>query len=261
MSSPGGHRPVAELEQALGLSFRNRGLLVQALTHRSYVNDTGGATTDSYERLEFLGDVVLRLIVSDELYRRLPERDEGGLTRRLAAVVSQRSLAAVAAAMELAEYALLGRGAESAGDRYSEGIQGDVMESMIAAVYLDAGYDAARRFALTALSDAIDATCQPGWRPDNPKAELQEMLQAQGQPTPVYRVANSSGPAHRPQFDVEALVDGQSLGSGSGRSKGAAETEAARAALVALRCRPLNRPAPDSINGWSSQRGDSPTGQ
>ena len=234
MSSPGGHRPVAELEQALGLSFRDRGLLVQALTHRSYVNDTGGTDTDSYERLEFLGDVVLRLIVSEELYRRLPECDEGDLTRRLATLVSQRSLAAAAATMDLAEYVLLGRGAESTGDRYSDGVQGDVMESVIAAVYLDAGYEATERFVLAALADEIDAACQSDWRPDNPKAELQELLQGRGQPTPTYRVVASSGPAHQPEFTVEVSADGDALGVGAGRSKNAAETAAARAALAVL---------------------------
>ena len=234
MSSPGGHRPVAELEQALGLSFRDRGLLVQALTHRSYVNDTGGTESDSYERLEFLGDVVLRLIVSDELYRRLPECNEGDLTRRLAALVSQRSLAAAAAAMDLAEYVLLGRGAESTGDRYSDGVRGDVMESVIAAVYLDAGYEATERFVLAALADEIDAACQSDWRPDNPKAELQELLQGRGQPTPTYRVVASSGPAHQPEFTVEVAAEVEVLGTGVGRSKNAAETAAARAALALL---------------------------
>ena len=234
MSSPGGHRPVAELEQALGLSFRDRGLLVQALTHRSYVNDTGGTESDSYERLEFLGDVVVRLIVSDELYHRLPECNEGDLTRRLAALVSQRSLAAAAATLDLAEYVLLGRGAEATGDRYSDGVQGDVMESVIAAVYLDAGYEATERFVLAALADEIDAACQPDWRADNPKAELQELLQGRGQPTPTYRVVASSGPAHQPEFTVEVSADGDALGAGAGRSKNAAETEAARAALALL---------------------------
>lgn len=234
MSSPGGHQPVAELEQALGLSFRDRGLLVQALTHRSYVNDTGGTESDSYERLEFLGDAVVRLIVSDELYRRLPECNEGDLTRRLAALVSQRSLAAVAADKGFAEYVFLGRGAESTGDRYSEGVRGDVMESVIAAVYLDSGYHAARRFTLAALSEQIDAACQPGWRPDNPKAELQELLQGLGKPTPTYRVVASSGPAHQPEFTVEVTSDRAVLGAGVGRSKNAAETAAARSALASM---------------------------
>ena len=234
MSSPGGHQPVAELEQALGLSFRDRGLLVQALTHRSYVNDTGGSESASYERLEFLGDVVVRLIVSDELYRRLPECNEGDLTRRLAALVSQRSLAAVAAEKGFPEYVLLGRGAESTGDRYSEGVRGDVMESVVAAVYLDAGYHAARRFTLAALSERIDEACQPGWRPDNPKAELQELLQGLGKPTPTYRVVASSGPAHQPEFTVEVTTDSAVLGAGAGRSKNAAETAAARSALASM---------------------------
>ena len=154
--STGGNRPAAELEQALGLAFRDRGLLRKALTHRSCVNETGGADTDSYERLEFLGDVVVRLIVSEELYHRLPDCDEGGLTRRWTALLSQRSLAAVARRLDIAPYLRLGRGFESTGGRDSEAVLGDVMESLIAAVYLDAGADAARRFVITALAPELD---------------------------------------------------------------------------------------------------------
>ena len=141
MSAAGGSRPAAELEQALGLDFRDRGLLRQALTHRSYVNETSGNDADSYERLEFLGDVVVRLIVSEELYHRLPDCDEGGLTRRWTALLSQRALATVAERLGVAPYLLLGRGFESTGGRHSEAVLGDVMESLIAAVYLDAGYE------------------------------------------------------------------------------------------------------------------------
>ena len=234
LSSPGAHRPVTELEQALGLSFRDRGLLIQALTHRSYVNETGGSDTDSYERLEFLGDVVVRLIVSEELYRRLPECDEGGLTRRWTALLSQRALAAAARDLGLAAYVLLGRGSEDSGGRYGNAILGDVMESVIAAIYLDRGYGDTRDFVLGALADPINAASQPGWRPDNPKADLQELLQGQGKPTPVYRVVASSGPSHQPVFDVEVATGEQVLGSGAGSSKGAAEVAAARAALAAL---------------------------
>lgn len=234
MSSPGAHRPVAELEKALGLSFRDRGLLIQALTHRSYVNETGGSDTDSYERLEFLGDVVVRLIVSEQLYRRLPECDEGGLTRRWTSLLSQRALADAARDLGLSEYVLLGRGFEASGGRAGDAVLGDVMESVIAAVYLDRGNAAARDFVLRALSAPLDAACRPGWRPDNPKAELQELLQGQGKPTPVYHVVASSGPSHQPTFDVEVIAGEQVLGSGGGSSKNGAEVAAARAALAAL---------------------------
>lgn len=234
MSAAGGSCPAAELEQALGLDFRDRGLLRQALTHRSYVNETSGNDADSYERLEFLGDVVVRLIVSEELYHRLPDCDEGGLTRRWTALLSQRALATVAERLGIAPYLLLGRGFESTGGRQSEAVLGDVMESLIAAVYLDAGYDATKRFVLSAMSAEIEDAGRYDWRPDNPKADLQELLQGQGRPTPVYRVVDSSGPAHQPRFTVEVAVDEQILGSGSGGSKSAAETEAARVALAGL---------------------------
>ena len=240
----GGSRPAAELEQALGLAFRDRGLLRKALTHRSYVNETGGMDTDAYERLEFLGDVVVRLIVSEELYHRLPDCDEGGLTRRWTALLSQRALAAVARRLNVAPYLRLGRGFESTGGRDSEAVLGDVMESLIAAVYLDAGAGAARGFVLATMSAEIGDACRPDWRADNPKAELQELLQAQGLPTPTYRVVSATGPAHQPQFTVEALVNGDRLGSGHGHSKNAAETEAARVALSALHDRNDGIPRP-----------------
>ena len=234
MSLVGGHRPAAELAKALGLEFRDQGLLCQALTHRSYVNETNQTDGDSYERLEFLGDVVVRLIVSEELYHRLPDCDEGGLTRRWTALLSQRALAIAAERLGVAPYLMLGRGFESTGGRHSEAVLGDVMESLIAAVYLDAGYSPTRDFVLEALSTEIENACTPDWRPDNPKADLQELLQGNGRPTPNYRVVDSSGPAHAPQFTVEVLVDGEPMASGSGRSKHAAETEAARAALTAI---------------------------
>lgn len=234
MSTAGGSRPAAELEQALGLQFRDRGLLRHALTHRSYVNETSGNDADSYERLEFLGDVVVRLIVSEELYHRLPDCDEGGLTRRWTALLSQRALSAVAERLGASPYLLLGRGFESTGGRHSEAVLGDVMESLIAAVYLDAGYEATRQFVLSAMSAEVEAACRADWRPDNPKADLQELLQGRGRPTPVYTVVDSSGPAHQPIFTVEVMVDEQTLGSGSGSSKSAAETEAARVALDRL---------------------------
>lgn len=234
MSSVGGHRPAEELEQALGLEFRDRGLLRQALTHRSYVNETSGDDADSYERLEFLGDVVVRLIVSEELYHRLPDCDEGGLTRRWTALLSQRALAGIAERLGVAPYVLLGRGFESTGGRHGEAVLGDVMESLIAAIYLDAGYEVTKRFVLSAMSDEIASACRADWRPDNHKADLQELLQGEGRPTPVYRVVETTGPAHQPQFTVEAVVEGEALGRGSGRNKNAAETEAARAALAGL---------------------------
>ncbi len=229
-----GHRPVEELAQALGLSFQDRGLLLQALTHLSYVNEHSGDARESYERLEFLGDVVVRLVVSDELYHRLPDCDEGGLTRRWTTLLSQRALATVAERLNLADYVRLGQGFDSSGGRTSPSVLGDVMESLIAALYLDGGYDAARRFVLDVMSAEIDATCQSGWRPHNPKTDLQELLQAAGQSPPTYRVVDTSGPPHRPQFAVQVFGDDGILGTGTGGSKSVAETNAAESALASL---------------------------
>ena len=229
-----GHRPIEELEQALGLSFQDRGLLRQALTHRSWVNEHSGDTRDSYERLEFLGDVVVRLIVSEELYYRLPDCDEGGLTRRWTTLLSQRALAAVGERLGLGDYVMLGRGSDSTDTRYGDSILGDVMESVIAAVYVDGGYDEARRFVLQALADEIDDTCRPNWRPYNPKTELQELLQSLGQSPPTYHVVDTSGSPHQPRYTVEVVGNAGVLAVGAGRSKNAAETAAAEAALATL---------------------------
>ena len=224
----------ARLEQALGLVFRDRGLLLQALTHRSWVNDRGGDYLESYQRLEFLGDAVGRLIICDVLYRRLPAQDEGELSARLRALTSQEGQAAVAQRLGLADYIRLGTGFDAAGGRHSAAALGDVMEAVIAAVYLDGGYDAARRFVLSAMSAEIEAVCRPGWRADNPKGDLQELLQAQGKPTPAYCVVEQAGPAHQPRFVVAATTPDGVLGKGEGASKNAAETAAARNALAAL---------------------------
>ena len=232
----GGGRPIAELEQALGLAFRDRSLLRQALTHTSYVNEHAAEPDGpaSYERLEFLGDVVARLMVSEELYRRLPDCDEGGLTRRWTALLNQPSLANAAIRLGLPDYIRLGRGADAAGSRRSPAVLCDVAESVIAAVYLDAGIDAARRFVLGALSAEIDAAARPEWRPHNPKADLQERLQAQGRPPPIYDVIGEDGPAHQRQFTVAVVHDDRTLATGTGRSKAAAETNAAEIALEML---------------------------
>ncbi len=229
-----GHRPVAELEQALGLNFQDRGLLRQALTHRSYVHEHSGDARESYERLEFLGDVVARLVVSEELYHRLPDCDEGGLTRRWTTLLSQQGLAAVAQRLGLADYVRLGYGSATTGGRASQSVLGDVMESVIAAIYLDAGYAVVRRFILRVMAAEIEATCHPDWRPHNPKTDLQELLQANGQAPPTYRVVEMAGPPHQRQFTVEVVGDAGVLGAGTGRSKAAAETEAASAALALL---------------------------
>ena len=240
-SQCGGGRPLAELEQALGLAFQDRGLLRQALTHTSYVNEHAGDSDRpaSYERLEFLGDVVARLMVSEELYRRLPDCDEGGLTRRWTALLNRPSLAAAAVRLGLPDYIRLGRGADAAGSRRSPAILCDVAESVIAAVYLDAGIDAARQFVLDALSAAIDAAVRPEWHPHNPKSELQELLQAAGSPPPTYAEIGRDGPHHQREFTVAVLNDGRTLATGTGRSKSAAETAAAAAALEILAGRPL----------------------
>ena len=233
------HRPtLKELESRLGLSFHDQGLLRQALVHRSYLNESGGAALDSYERMEFLGDAVLELVISNELYRNLPQEDEGALTKGRAALVCRESLARAARRLALGDYISLGRGEHRNGGPQRDSILEEVFEAMVAAVYLDQGYDAARQFIMQALEPELSAYCRGGPTPENPKSLLQETLQARGQATPRYQVVAIDGPGHQPVFTVAVTVDGETLGQGSGAKKAEAERAAARDALAQYRLTP-----------------------
>ena len=223
-----------QLEKILGLSFRDRDLLRQALAHRSYLNEQDGSSLDSYERMEFLGDAVLELVVSNELYQRLPHLSEGELTKARAALVCRESLSQLAQSLSLGEFLLLGKGEEAGGGRQRESLLAAVFEAVVAAIYLDQGYDQARRFILSTLTEQLDEVCRRGTPPENPKSKLQEMVQRQGLNPPKYRLVSSEGPDHGPVFTVEVLVDGRVVGDGAGGKKSEAEGAAAEAALAAM---------------------------
>lgn len=223
---------VKTLESRLGVSFHDRGLLRQALVHRSYLNERGGSALDSYERMEFLGDAVLELVISNELYRNLPRGDEGKLTKGRAALVCRESLARAARRLGLGDYISLGRGERSNGGPQRDSILEEVFEATVAAVYLDQGYDAARQFILQALAPELAACCQGGRTPENPKSLLQETLQSWGWATPRYQVIAVDGPGHQPVFTVAVTVDGETIGQGAGARKADAERAAAQEALA-----------------------------
>lgn len=219
-----------ELERGLGYTFQNKALLENALTHSSYANErrsTGG----SNERLEFLGDSILGFVVADYLYRTLPDRPEGDLTRIRADLVCERSLAKTAAMLHLGEFLRLGHGEEQGGGRSRESILADAVESVLAAAYLDGGFQAAKgiiqRLILTEL---------PHGKPGNfdCKTMLQELVQRQKDQTLLYTLTGESGPDHDKHFTVEVSLNGRVVGSGDGRSKKKAEQAAAEAALQAL---------------------------
>jgi len=223
-----------ELEHRVGHRFRDRGLLEQALTHKSRAaEDASGGVADN-ESLEFLGDAVLGLVVADVLFHRYPDSDEGQKSKIKAAVVSTQALARRAEEMQLGTHLLLGRGEEKTGGRFKQALLADAYEALIAAVYLDGGLPAAAAFLERELSDAIEEGAGQTVVGLDYKSALQERVQALGRPLPEYRVAAESGPDHRKVFTVEAVVEGKTLGSATGKAKKAAEQEAARLALDRL---------------------------
>jgi ribonuclease III len=222
-------RNLSELEQRLGVSFRDPSLLAQALRHTSFINEHLEAGEISNERLEFLGDAVLGLAVSERMYRRFPESEEGELTRGRSQVVCNEMLHRLALELGLGDYLELGRGEEMSGGRRKPSNLARATEAIFGAVFLDRGFRTAKRVIIALLSDEINpALVQPENRDD--KTRLQEFLQGQGRAAPRYRVVCEEGLAHEKIFFVEATLDGETIGAGSGRTKKLAESGAAAAA-------------------------------
>jgi len=222
----------AELEARLGHSFRNAALCETALTHTSWVNEAGQPERSDNERLEFLGDAVLDLVVSDLLMRRFPDRREGDLSRARAALVSEPGLAQVAVALELGRFILLGKGEERTGGRGRPSILANALEALMGAIYIDAGFDAAAAVASRLFESRIEEVDQHA-RLDY-KSRLQERAQALWQTAPVYEVVAEEGPDHDKRFEVALSLAGRPYGRAVGRSKKEAEQGAAAAALEAL---------------------------
>jgi ribonuclease-3 len=225
--------PAEGLEARLGHAFRDPRLLEQALTHSSYVNEHPDPPLVPNERLEFLGDAVLSLVISEVLWERHPEDAEGALTARRAAIVSARDLARIAARMELGAYLRLGQGAERSGERDRGSVLASTFEAVVAAVYLDGGIEAARRLVLEQCGPELDQPLAPvALKP--PKSRLQELAYQRAGRPPSYRVLSVEGPAHERRYQVDVALDGTVVGTGEGRSRRDAETQAAAMALAAL---------------------------
>ena len=229
---------VGPLEARIGYEFRDLGLLEHALTHRSRAHeDASGGVVDN-ESLEFLGDAVLGFVVADMLFQRFPTHSEGYKSKIKASIVSTVSLARLAVSIDLGRYLMLGRGEEKTGGRGKNAILADSFEALIAAIYLDGGVDAARRFIVSCFGPLIDSggdrVAEASFT-DDWKSELQEWLQATGRGLPEYQVAAIEGPDHRRRFDVEVRVGGAPVGQAQGRSKKEAEQQAAKAALARLK--------------------------
>ncbi|MGD8485054.1 MAG: ribonuclease III [Chloroflexota bacterium] len=219
-----------ELADRLGLEFDDPALLTEALVHSSYVNEHPEGSTRSNERLEFLGDAVLSLVMSEALFKRHRDEPEGVLTTRRAAIVSTRGLARIANRLSIGEALILGQGAENSGERDRPSVLAGLFEAIVAAIYLDKGLEAARGFILEAAAPELDAAV-PLTALKAPKSRLQEHAFAETGRAPAYRVVSSEGPDHDRHFVVEVAIDGEVIASGEGRSRREAETHAAEAAL------------------------------
>jgi ribonuclease-3 len=222
-------------QKNLGISFRQEALLEQAFVHSSYCNENPDARYPSNERLEFLGDAVLNFVVTAKLYEEFPELCEGELTEIRASLVCRDTLADLASSLQLGDWLLLGRGEELSGGREKASNLANAMEALIGALYLDQGLAKARRFILRQLRPELERI-KAGETMPNYKALVQEFIQGQKRPTPVYRLVEAIGPDHNKQFTTEILVEGEALGTGTGSSKKVAENQAARAAWEKLRC-------------------------
>jgi ribonuclease-3 len=223
----------SSLEERLGVTFKDAALLRQALVHSSFVNENPEEAPESNERLEFLGDAVLGLIVADDLYAAFPGEDEGSLTELRTHLVRRDTLATVARRLDLGSDLLLGRGEEAGGGRERQTNMAHAYEAVVGSIFLDSGLDVARDFVRRSLSEEFESIRQRTFQAD-PKSHLQELSQSRYQSTPIYRLVEAEGPDHARRFTVEVLVDGQARGRGSGSSKQQAEKEAAREALQRL---------------------------
>jgi len=211
-----------------GYRFKDERLLATALTHGSYIHEHPEERAGDFERLEFLGDAVVSLVVGEDLYGRFPEASEGVLTTLRARVVSGDTLATVAHRMGLPERVRLGRGEEVSGGRERSGLGASVFEAVMGAVYVDSGFASARDVILRALHKELEATATAPQK--SPKSQLQEWAQAEKHPLPIYRVVEERGPEHRRDYVVEVEAAGR-VARGEGASKREAE-EAAAAALL-----------------------------
>lgn len=212
----------SHLEQAIGYVFQNRALLRQALTHPSVGQRNN-------QRLEFLGDAVLELCVSEKIYEKHPEMHEGAMTQLRQKLVREEKLAQAAQSIHLGDALLMDKSCEATGGRKNPSVLCDAFESVLAAVYLDGGFDAAREMVLRLIGDCSETGDADG------KSALQEFLQAQGRPSPCYETVAETGPAHERVFEVAVLIDGQEAARGKGTSKKRAEQEAAGLALKLIR--------------------------
>jgi ribonuclease-3 len=223
----------ALIASKLGHTFKNETILKEALTHRSYLNEHADWDVPHNERLEFLGDAVLELVVTEELFNRYPDKEEGWMTSVRAALVNYQTLAEVAREAGLDGSVLLSRGESKDTGRAREVILANAFESVIGAIYLDGGYTAAKKFINKTVTVRLDDVIRRGLHVDA-KSLLQEKVQASLKVTPTYKVLSSEGPDHKKMFTIGVYFGEKLIAQGTGPSKQDGEVEAARAALEVL---------------------------
>lgn len=218
------------LQKTLGINFKDISILEKSLVHRSYLNENQGAESDSNERLEYLGDAILGFVVAEKLYKDFPDYDEGRMTRLRSILVRRETLARISRSIGLGEYLFLGKGEDTSGGRNKSANLACAFEAVIAAVYLDQGMAKTRKMIIRLLEEEWQKAIKKPAAIDY-KSRLQELIQSREQRIPSYHITGTSGPDHIKTFNVEVRLGDQVLGSGSGKSKKEAETEAAREAL------------------------------
>jgi ribonuclease-3 len=220
-----------ELEERLGHRFANQGLLLEAVTHASFANEAGGEGPRHYDRLEFLGDAVVGLLLAEDAYEAAPDASSGEMSRARARFAQQAALAAAGQALDLASFARLSAGELQHGGLHRQRLLADLYEAVVGAIYRDAGLEPARAFVVrTLLAGTPEIDPELG---EDHKSRLQELAQSEGKAAPSYRVLAQEGPPHAPSFLVEVEIEGRVEGQGVGGSKREAEQEAARVALRA----------------------------
>ncbi len=230
-------RPAADLAARIGFAFNDPALLARALVHSSYLHEHPDAAPGNNERLEFLGDAVVNLAISQAVYVRHPDEDEGLLSARRAAIVSTTGLARLAHRIDLGPHLLLGEGEAQRGGRRRPSLLASAFEAVCGAAYLDLGYGRTRDWLLALAAPELDADAAP-LSLKSPKSRLQEYTQRRTGSRPSYRVLEATGPDHEKTFRVEVVVDGRVLGAGAGPSRRVAETAAAAEAIDRLRRAP-----------------------
>ena len=225
------HPPAHPLEEALGLSFEDKDLLDLVLVHRSFLTENPGVFPESNERLEFLGDALLGLVIAEELFQSHSDKPEGELTALRSALVRGETLARVAASLDLGKHLHMGYGEEASGGRGRPSNLATVFEALLGAVLLDRGYQAAPDFTLRLMAGELSSVDTVG---RSPKTMLQELVQRKGVGSPSYRIVETKGEDHAREFTSEVVVSGEVIGRGRGHRKSQAEAEAAKEALKAL---------------------------